>query len=129
MTDKEILKHVIDELRRRIDNDKNAASDYFKGALSNSETLLSYIESMMENKHSYFETIYHVGTEPTWKVGDILAWRDYHIGCEGNEIIEGKVIKITYDNRERDWIYTFEDGHEKCEEYLIDVLSYKKYEK
>lgn len=78
-------------------------------------------------KHSYFETIYHCGAEPLWKVGDILATYECYSDREG-EYVYGEVIDVK--NGENDWIYTmkgdFGEYEDVCEKELISQKAYKK---
>lgn len=85
------------------------------------------IEAAKTPKHSYFETIYHCGAEPIWKVGDILAAYECYSDREG-EYVYGEVIDVK--NGENDWIYTiksdFGEYEDVCEKELISQEAYKK---
>ena len=87
------------------------------------------IETAKVSKYSYFETIYHCGMEPMWKIGDILAVYEFYSDREG-EYVYGEVIDVKKDETYDDWIYTmkgdfggYEDIYEK---ELISQQAYKK---
>lgn len=77
-------------------------------------------------KHSRFETIYVVGSEPMWKVGDTLAYYEFECDREG-EVIVGEVVCITYEDE--DWLYKFENGSIWSEADLISEQVYRKEKK
>jgi len=94
------------------------------------DDVLSFIDSLetkeLENKipeYGYFETIYHKGAKPIWKVGDVLAIYEFYSDREG-ELIFGKVIEVI--EEEHDWIYVFEDGGRIEEATLIQNEAYVK---
>jgi hypothetical protein len=74
-------------------------------------------------KHSYFETIYHCGSESMWKVGDILAMYEFYSDREGEHVF-GEVINVEMDGD--DWCYTFKNGNIMYEADLISEQTYKK---
>lgn len=82
------------------------------------------IETPEIPKHSYFEQIYHCGSEPRWKIGDVLAVYDFYSDHEG-EHIYGKITDIKMDENE-DWCYTFDNGEVLYENMLISDEAYKK---
>ena len=82
------------------------------------------IETPVIPKHSYFEEIYHCGSEPRWKIGDILAVYEFYSDYEG-EYIYGKITDVKMDETE-DWCYTFENGDMVYENILISDETYKK---
>ena len=82
------------------------------------------IEDYIIPKHSYFEQIYHCGSEPMWKIGDVLAVYEFYSDREG-ECVYGKITDIKMDENE-DWLYTFENGEELYENMLISDEAYKK---
>lgn len=82
------------------------------------------IEDYIIPKHSYFEHIYHCGSEPIWKIGDILAAYQFYSDHEG-EYMYGKITDVKMDENE-DWLYTFEDGEKLYENMLISDEVYKK---
>ena len=75
-------------------------------------------------KHSYFEYIYHRGTEPTWKVGDKLAYFEFSSDREG-EIELGTVTNVELDAEQDDWAYTFDNSSTEFEEDLLHLEAYK----
>ena len=82
------------------------------------------IETPVIPKHSYFEEIYHCGSEPRWKIGDVLAVYEFYSDYEG-EYIYGKITDVKMDETE-DWCYTFENGDMVYENRLISDETYKK---
>lgn len=82
------------------------------------------VETSVIPKHSYFEEIYHCGSEPRWKIGDVLAVYEFYSDYEG-EYIYGKITDIKMDETE-DWCYTFENGDMVYENRLISDETYKK---
>lgn len=92
------------------------------------DDLLEYIEKLEEEsvpQHSYSETIYHVGKEPRWKIGDNLAYYQFYSDYEG-EYDFGKITNVEFNEEYEDWYYTFEDGDTCSEEELIREEAYKK---
>lgn len=99
------------------------------------EEILSFLDTIEEiemnepniPKHSYFETIYHCGSEPRWKVGDILAVYEFYRDYEGEEVF-GKVIDVYKDEEDDDWVYVFEGegGGALCERELVSDEAYRK---
>lgn len=87
------------------------------------------IETTKVSKHSYFEAVYHCGTEPMWKIGDILAIYEFYSDREG-EYVYGEVIDVKNDETHDDWIYTIKGdlgGYEVIyEKDLINQEAYKK---
>ena len=82
------------------------------------------VETSVIPKHSYFEEIYHCGSEPRWKIGDVLAVYEFYSDYEG-EYIYGKITDVKMDETE-DWCYTFENGDMVYENRLISDETYKK---
>lgn len=76
-------------------------------------------------EYSYFETIYHCGKNPRWKVGDVLSYYEFYSDAEG-EISIGKVIGVEYDKEADDWVYAFENNVVWWEEELLREQAYKK---
>lgn len=77
-------------------------------------------------KHSRF--IYQVGSEPTFKVGDTIAYWDTCPDFEG-EFIFGEVTAIEFEDYYEDWMYTFKDSdyeNFETEEQLIQLCAYSK---
>lgn len=74
-------------------------------------------------EHSRF--VYIPGLKPVYKVGDHIFENDidedaastYDLGC---------ITKVEFDRVADDWVYTFEDGGEYCEEQMLDGTYYKK---
>ena len=103
----------------------NGYLDALKEALSIINTLeVKEIEDSITPKHSYFEQIYNCGSEPRWKIGDVLAAYEFYSDYEG-EYMYGKITDIKMDENE-DWLYTFENGDEYYENMLISDEAYKK---
>ena len=80
-------------------------------------------------KHSYISNVYHVGSEPTFKVGDVIAYYFFYSDSEG-EHIYGTITKIEWDDEEEDWVYYFynedeEDDGGYPERYLIEEEAYR----
>ena len=73
-------------------------------------------------EHGHFETIYHQGAKPRWKVGDVLATYEFYSDREGEHIF-GKIIEVI--EGDYDWIYVFEDGDKIEEATLIQEEVYK----
>ena len=79
--------------------------------------------------HSCIESVYCCGKEPTWKVGDTLAYYDY----DGEiEVIIGTIVKVEFNDDADDWEYTWYDastaeGYHTCFEYdlIVDDRYYK----
>lgn len=82
------------------------------------------IEDSIIPKHSYFESIYHCGSEPRWKIGDVLAVYEFYRDHEG-EYVYGKITNVKM-NEDEDWLYTFENGEVLYENMLITDEAYKK---
>lgn len=82
------------------------------------------VETSVIPKHSYFEEIYHCGSEPRWKIGDVLAVYEFYSDYEG-EYVYGKITDVKMDETE-DWCYTFENGDMAYENRLIRDETYKK---
>lgn len=82
------------------------------------------VETPVIPKHSYFEEIYHCGSEPRWKIGDVLAVYEFYSDYEG-EYVYGKITDVKMDKTE-DWCYTFENGDIVYENRLISDEAYKK---
>lgn len=82
------------------------------------------IETPAIPKHSYFEHIYYCGSEPMWKIGDVLAVYEFYSDHEG-EYVYGKITDVKMDENE-DWCYTFENGEVQYENMLISDEAYKK---
>lgn len=80
-----------------------------------------------KTKHSYFEYIYHRGTEPTWNIGDKLAYYEFCTDHEG-EYDLGTITNIELDEECDDWVYTFDDSNREFEEDLLksETYIYKK---
>lgn len=87
------------------------------------------IETAKVPKHSYFETIYHCGTEPMWKVGDILATYECYSDREGEDVC-GEVIGVKKDETHGDWLYTMRRDFGKYEViYEKELISQEAYKK
>ena len=135
---------VVEEIRRIMAEEMSFFKDCSEDELevtsspvvyTRMEMLLSFlntlevkeIETTKTPKHSYFETIYHCGAEPIWKVGDILATYECYSDREG-EYVYGEVIDVK--NGENDWIYTMKgdlgEYEDVCEKELISQEAYKK---
>lgn len=85
----------------------------------------------VQPKYSYFESIYHVGSEPRWKVGDVLAIYNFYHDYEGEEEL-GEIVDIYMDEDNTDWVYVFKGGEDDgimYEAQLISEEAYKKYGK
>ena len=81
------------------------------------------VETHVIPKHSYFEHIYHCGSEPKWKIGDVLAAYEFYSDHEG-EYVYGKITDVKMDENE-DWRYTFDNGNVLYENMLISDEAYK----
>ena len=87
------------------------------------------IETPKVPKHSYFETIYHCGTEPMWKIGDILAIYEFYSDREG-EHVYGEVVSVRNDETYDDWIYTMKSDSGEYEDiYENELISQQAYRK
>lgn len=82
------------------------------------------VETPVIPKYSYFEHIYHCGSEPRWKIGDVLAVYELYSDHEGEHIC-GKITDVKMGENE-DWLYTFENGDVEYENTLIRDETYKK---
>lgn len=133
---------VIAELKRRIKSiPKDETDERLKSVYGNEcfvlEGLLSFLDTLETKdieptkvpKYSYFETIYHCGTEPMWKIGDVLAVYEFYSDREGEDVY-GEVIDVKMDEYDSDWVYTVKGdfgGYEEiCENELIREEAYKK---
>lgn len=124
----------LDDLAAEIEKrrGKNARNKLNLAAAFEDNYLLSFInnlevkevETPVIPKHSYFEEIYHCGSEPRWKIGDVLAVYEFYSDYEG-EYIYGKITNVKMDETE-DWCYTFENGDIVYENRLIRDETYKK---
>ena len=76
-----------------------------------------------KTKHSYFEYIYHRGTEPIWKIGDKLAYYEFCKDHEG-EYDLGTITNIELDEECDDWVYTFDNSNQEFEEDLLKSETY-----
>lgn len=86
------------------------------------------IVSKIDEKPEHSRFIYEVGSEPTFKVGDTIAYWDTCPDFEG-EIILGEVIAIEFEEYYEDWMYKFKDEdreHFEQEEQLLQLCAYKK---
>ena len=104
-----------------INNSKDkvvVGKDAFEGC-----KLVKWLKSS-EIKHSYFEYIYHRGTEPIWKVGDKLAYYEFCTDHEGVYDL-GTITNIELDKDVDDWVYTFDDSNREFEEYLLKAEAYQ----
>ena len=72
-------------------------------------------------KHSYFEEIYHVGSEPRWKIGDTLAMYEFYSDYEGTYIY-GEIVDIKMDEEYGDWCYSFKNGEDGDNEIFESEL-------
>lgn len=71
-------------------------------------------------KHSYFEYVYHRGTEPTFQVGDKLAY--YEFCTDYGRVYDlGTITNIELDEEYNDWVYTFDDSSKDLEEELLKL--------
>lgn len=80
------------------------------------------------SRKSYIETVYHRGEEPTWEVGDTLAYYEFYSDYEGESVL-GKVVKIELDEDFDDWCYYFDSGSFELERDLITEEAYVKTNK
>lgn len=85
------------------------------------------MSNTLATNHSYFEYIYHRGTEPTWKIGDKLVYYEFCKDREG-EYDLGIVTNIELDEECDDWVYTFNNSNKEFEEDLLksETYIYKK---
>lgn len=122
------------KIEKRIDHDEFMAdhsseiTQLVRRELDTLYDLLKLIDSFKEEpqpKNSYFETIYYVGTESRWKVGDNLAVYEFYSDYEG-EHIYGEIEKVEFDEECEDWKYTFKDDSIAYESELISEQAYKK---
>lgn len=65
----------------------------------------------------YGHNVWHAGTQPEWKVGDILAYYECTTDHEGEYCI-GKITTVEFVEEYQDWFYTFENGTGDIEESL-----------
>lgn len=94
-------------------------TEYGKGMLESLDGLLDFINNLETKeindvkipKHSYFEEIYHVGSEPIWKIGDTLAAYEFYSDYEGTHIY-GEIVDIKMDEEYGDWVYFFKKGED-----------------
>ena len=86
------------------------------------------IEEPKNPKHSYFDSIYHCGSEPRWKIGDILAMYEFYRDYEG-EYVYGEIIDIKLDEEFNDWLYSFKGGEEEIETYEYELIREEAYKK
>lgn len=128
---------LIDKIKAEVEKKTNGGQGYSSGdaecryrdcardILSFIDTLeVKEIETPVIPKHSYVEEIYHCGSEPRWKIGDVLAVYEFYSDYEG-EYIYGKITDVKMDETE-DWCYTFENGDMVYENRLISDETYKK---
>lgn len=131
---KELRKRINERLEefKNLTLDSSQISEYGKGY--NDGTIVAYtrvlgmIDSMQKEeqpKHGFVESVYHVGTEPRWNVGDVLAEYIMHSDEEG-EFEYGEVESIDFDEEWQDWMYHFKDAGSYYEESLISSEAYKK---
>lgn len=78
----------------------------------------------IQPEYSCIEHIYQCGKKPRWNVGDTLAYYEIFSDREG-EYVLGKITKAEFDEEQRDWIYTFEDGSAYDEESLLKDQPYR----
>lgn len=65
-------------------------------------------ETITIKREKYSQLVYIPGTEPEFKVGDVLAVYELSTDHEG-EIILGQIVDIKFSEENCDWFYTFED--------------------
>lgn len=122
------IKTRIETYNKGYANGDDCRADALETFLHDIDTL-EVIEMDEPNipKHSYFETIYHCGSEPRWKVGDVLAVYEFYRDYEGEEVF-GKVIDVYKDEEDDDWVYVFEGegGGALCERELVSDEAYRK---
>lgn len=122
------IKTRIETYNKGYANGDDCRADALETFLHDIDTL-EVIEMDEPNipKHSYFETIYHCGSEPRWKVGDVLAVYEFYRDYEGEEVF-GKVIDVYKDEEDDDWVYVFEGegGGVLCERELVSDEAYRK---
>lgn len=115
-TDWDDMKGYADGMASFIDSLKSeVANGTIKVTNQKSET------TPEQPEHSYFETIYHCGKKPTWKVGDKLAYYELATDAEG-ECIYGIVAEVHFDEEYEDWCYQLKD----YPEYMGDGVIYEE---
>lgn len=109
-------------------------TEYGKGMLESLDGLLDFINNLEVKvindvkipKHSYFEEIYHVGSEPRWKIGDSLA--SYEVQSDYEGIYNyGEIVDIKMDEEFNDWVYSFKGGEEEMEIYEKELIGEEAY--
>ena len=123
---------LVAEIEKELNTTKKYSTEYVNGKKYALKKILSFldtlevkeIETPIIPRHSYFEEIYHCGSEPRWKIGDVLAVYEFYSDYEG-EYIYGKITDVKMDETE-DWCYTFENGDMVYENRLISDETYKK---
>lgn len=68
-------------------------------------------EEIEQPEYSYlekFQPVYHRGKNPTWEVGDTLAYYELTSDAEG-ECIYGTVAEVHFDEEHKDWRYQLKD--------------------
>lgn len=78
------------------------------GALEELKVFINGLDKQEPPKHSYFERIYHLGSEPRWKVGDTLGGYEFYSDREGTYIL-GEIVDVKMNEDKSDWIYTFKN--------------------
>ena len=114
------LRLALEILKKSLANAKGREIFKHKSAI---DVLSELYEDMRPREKSCFVRHYKCGTEPTWKVGDVLAV-PLSLGEEDEEVY-GKVVEIKRDS-DGDWLYVFDDGGELCEYGLISEQAYIK---
>lgn len=123
---------LVAEIEKELNTTKKYSTEYVNGKKYALNKILSFLDTLEVKevetpvipKHSYFEEIYHCGSEPRWKIGDVLAVYEFYSDYEG-EYIYGKITDVKMDETE-DWCYTFENGDMVYENRLISDETYKK---
>ncbi|WP_296865099.1 hypothetical protein [uncultured Methanobrevibacter sp.] len=72
--------------------------------------------------------VYIAGLEPSFAVGDFLAYYEFNTDYEGEEEL-GTVTNVKFDEYHQDWLYTFDNGDIATDEELLHYETYKKHNK
>ena len=91
------------------------------GALEELKVFINGLDEQEPPKHSYFERIYHLGSEPKWKVGDVLGGYELYSDREGTYIL-GEIVDVKMNEDESDWIYTFKNKNIREYELLDEEV-------
>ena len=134
MTVNEIKNEIERRWRELADKNVKAGGNKYDAEIAELLSLLSFIENMEKEEdvkperpeYGYFETIYHCGKKPRWKVGDKLAYYELETDCEG-EMPIGEVIDVRFDEDVEDWLYVLRDVALETEQFEQDLIESEAY--